>query len=390
MKCAPFIAAARLTSALTSTLTLSLTVGLCGTAHASGDFSALTALAQGAITGSTLATPLAGFELLVLQNGTPIYNQAFGTYSVGQLINADSATKTISAGVLMAEIERTPGFTLDTTIGSLLPFVTTPVKSAITVRQLFTHEGAFPSSGSSGALTNGSLTLQASAQLITNLSLLFTPGTKFSYGGEGIQVAGAAMEVAGGKSFVNLYNDLIGNPLQLTHTSWALASTTNPRVAGGLETTAADYGRFMDMLLNGGVDRVTGVRVLSKASVDEMLKLQVDPSVPLRVSPTGNTRYGIGVWLDQLDNFGPKVDALALGARGFNSWIDEANGLTFVFATEAMALGGDLKAVMDLSSKMHAAVLSAVPEPVTWALWGAGVAALALRIRRQALGAQAA
>jgi len=356
--------------------------------HAEPDFAALTTLAQGAISGATLTTPLSGFEVLVLQNGVPIYNQAFGSWTRGQRGNVDSATKTMTGAPLMALTEGSSGLTLDSKLSTYLPSLSTPVKSTITVRQAFTHLAGFPASGSTNALTDPNISLQTSASRIAGLGLLFTPGTRFSYGGEGMQLAGAAMEVAAGKPFADMFRDLITAPLHLNDTSFVLASATNPRVAGGLESTVNDYGRFMDVLLNGGVDRATGTRVLTSASVAEMMRNQVDASVPIRISPTRNTRYGIGIWLDQLGNFGPTVDALAVGARGWNSWIDEAQGLVFVFGTDRMALGGDLGDVLNLSSQMHAAIRSAVPEPESWALLSLGLLAVAAGAARRRAAVQ--
>lgn len=139
----------------------------------------------------------------------------------------------------------------------------------------------------------------------------------------------------------------------------SLASDRNPRVAGGIESTATDYARFMDMLLNSGVDRVSGATVLSAESVDEMLTRQTSDDQGIVNSPADNNHYGIGVWLDQLEQAGPTVDALAAGARGFHSWIDKSYGLVFTFATETTVFSN----VEVLSSMMHLSVLEAVATP---------------------------
>jgi hypothetical protein len=76
-------------------------------------------------------------------------------------------------------------------------------------------------------------------------------------------------------------------------------------------------------------------------------------------SPAGNNRYGIGVWLDQLDQEGPPVDALAAGARGFHSWIDVEHELVFTFATELTVFSN----VEVLSSLMHHSILQAMSPP---------------------------
>jgi hypothetical protein len=174
-----------------------------------------------------------------------------------------------------------------------------------------------------------------------------------------MQAAGAAAEVATGQDYIDVFADRITTPLEMTNTQFVLASDSNPRVAGGIESTATDFGRFMDMLLNDGVDRATGTRVLTAASVAEMLTRQTSDDQIIVNSPADNNRYGIGVWVDQLVQAGPPVDALAAGARGFHSWIDKNYGLVMTFATEETSFSN----VEVLSSMMHLAILQAVAQP---------------------------
>ncbi|HEY1068193.1 MAG TPA: serine hydrolase domain-containing protein, partial [Pirellulales bacterium] len=179
----------------------------------------------------------------------------------------------------------------------------------------------------------------------------------FSYGGLSMQVAGAVAEVATGEQFIDLFAERIAEPLGMANTSFVIASDTNPRVAGGVESTASDYSRFMDMLANDGVDRVTGTRILTSAAVNEMLTRQTNDGQPIANSPADNNYYGVGVWVNQLTQAGPPVEALAAGARGFHSWIDQQNDLVFTFATDLSHFAN----VEVLSSMMHAEILSAVP-----------------------------
>lgn len=124
-----------------------------------------------------------------------------------------------------------------------------------------------------------------------------------------MQVAGAAAEVATGQDYVDLFAEQLTTPLGMTNTKFVIASDTNPRIAGGVESTASDYSRFMDMLANDGVDRVTGVRMLSSAAVNEMLTRQTNDGQPTANSPADNNYYGVGVWVNQLTQAGPPVEA---------------------------------------------------------------------------------
>ncbi|NOZ39590.1 MAG: beta-lactamase family protein [Planctomycetes bacterium] len=320
------------------------------------DFSALTTLAEGALVGENVDTAVPGFEIRLLQNGTTLYHQAFGDWLLDRPARVDSSTKTL-AGALMMSLAETgeSGFSLDSRLSDFLNEYDTPTFRDITVRQAFSHTGGFEGQGATSLiLANKNISLRQAAQWISFKPLTNGPqGSTFAYGGLSMQVAGAAAEVATGKRFVDLFANRMTTPLGMTSTQFVAASQDNPRVAGGVESTATDYARFMDMLLNDGVDRATGTRVLNADSVAEMLTRQTNDAQPIANSPTGNNRYGIGVWLDQYDQAAPAVDVLAAGARGFHSWIDDSQGLVFTFATD-LTTSSNLEL---LSSKMHAAIL---------------------------------
>jgi CubicO group peptidase (beta-lactamase class C family) len=332
------------------------------------DFTNLTALANGALTGQNVTQPVPGFEIRLLHHGELLYHQAFGDWSLDRPANCDSSSKTMSGALMMSLVDSGDSvFSLDSRLSDFLPEYDTPTLRDITIRQSFSH-----SSGLAGedvfstVLLNPFITLRQAAFQISQSPLdNGPPGSTFAYGGLSMQAAGAAAEVAASNSYIDLFNDRIATPLSLTHTQFVLASDSNPRVAGGIESTATDFARFMDMLLNDGVDRATGTRVLSEAAVAEMLTRQTTDAQPIANSPTGNNRYGIGIWLDQLGQSdhgplaGPGVDAIAGGARGFHAWIDQSAGLTFTFATDTTSFQNvDL-----LSSMMHAEILRVLALP---------------------------
>lgn len=323
------------------------------------DFSALVALAEGALQGDNVGQPVAGFEIRLLKKGAPIFHQAFGDWSINRPANADSSTKTLSGAVMMALVDSgDAGLSLDSHLSDFLPEYDVPGLRDIKIRQAFSHTSGIAGDEGSLILLNPNITLRQAATLISQKPLAYgPPGSTFAYGGLSMQAAGAAAEVASGQAYVDLFAERIAGPLHLENTQFVLASDQNPRVAGGIEATAADFGRFMDMLQNGGVDRASAVRVLSTNSVNEMFRRQTSDDQLIAGSPTDNNRYGIGVWLDQLGQAGPTVDVLAAGARGFHSWIDRPNGLVFTFATDSTNFGN----IEVLSSMMHREILRAVP-----------------------------
>jgi CubicO group peptidase (beta-lactamase class C family) len=327
-------------------------------AQAAYDFSELTALANGALAGQNVGTPVSGFEIRLLKHGVPIYHQVFGDWSLNRPANVDSSTKTLSGALLMSIADSgNGGFSLDSHLADFLPEYNVPGFRDITIRQAFSHTSGIAGDEQALVLYQKNITLRQAAAIIKQTPLAFTPGSTFSYGGLSMQVAGAAAEVAAGERYIDLFAERIAEPLGMTNTSFVIASDTNPRVAGGVESTASDYSRFMDMLANDGVDRATGVRILSSAAVNEMLTRQTNDGQPVNNSPADNNYYGVGIWVNQLVQAGPPVEAMAAGARGFHSWIDQKNDLVFTFATDLSHFAN----VEVLSSMMHAAILDAVP-----------------------------
>jgi CubicO group peptidase (beta-lactamase class C family) len=330
---------------------------LCAaSARAGVNLDALTLLARGATQGQNVGSAVQGFDVRVLRDGVPIYHQAFGNWSLNQLANIDSSSKTLSGALLMSVTENsTQPVSLDTRLSDFIPAFNDE-KQAITLRQAFSHMSGLP--GNSTALANTGISLQQAAQLIAGQPLTNGPaGSKFAYGGASMQAAGAVVELAGGASWNTLFAQRIAGPLGLTQTRYTLASPGNPRIAGGIESTAGEVGVFMESLRRGGI-APSGARILSQRSVDAMLTQQAPVGVQIVNSPTDNARYGVGVWLEQGTN--GELDALAAGARGFHSWIDFDERLVFVFGTDTTAFGN----VEGLSDLMHTAITTALANPV--------------------------
>ncbi|QDS97019.1 serine hydrolase [Adhaeretor mobilis] len=320
------------------------------------DFDELTALANGALLGQHVEEAVPGFEIQLMREGEVLYHHAFGDWSLDRVAEANSSTKNVTGAVMMSIAQSGEGnFSLDSRLSDFLPSFDQPSYRDITIRQAFSHSSGLGALDFTGILENDSITLQQAAEQISQKPLVNgPPGSQFSYGGLSMQAAGAAAEVATGQSFVDLLAERITGPLEMENTRFVIASASNPRIAGGLESTASDFSRFMDMVMNDGVDRATGTRLLSESSVAEMLTRQTSELQPVNYSPAGNNRYGIGVWLDQLDQAGPAVDVLAGGAKGFHSWIDKEHDLVFTFATDQTSFAN----VELLSSMMHESILT--------------------------------
>jgi CubicO group peptidase (beta-lactamase class C family) len=152
------------------------------------------------------------------------------------------------------------------------------------------------------------------------LVILFEPGSRFSYSGEGIALLQMVIEQLTGSDL----EALIFRPLGMKHTSyvWQDAFEVNHAVphdeyerpkrvrkrreaeaAGSLQSTAADYARFLVALLNPGP--------ASPALVDSMLT----PQIAIR----SERMFGPGAWRDSDEEAGAPDLSWALGWGVFDS-----------------------------------------------------------------------
>lgn len=310
---------------------------------------------------------LDGASLWVSHNGQPVLTRHYGGYSDATRIPIASASKWVSALVLARLVERGT-LRWDSTVGEWWP--TAPAdKRAITLAQLFSHTSGLPGD-ESGCIANALTTLQACAAQILAGPMIAAPGSTFAYGGLSMQVAGAMAERATGLGWDVLFARELTTPLALTATDFGLNSTApglvvvpNPRIAGGIRSTLADYRKLMAMWQADGVIREgpnAGQRYLAVATIRAMqrdhaagtVKRDVPP-VPQQLDAWG---YGFGYWLLPTTRAGAPVVESSPGAFGFQGWVDGAAGIAGVFmvqdantrmAPEAEAVQADLARLLD-------------------------------------------
>ena len=181
-----------------------------------------------------------------------------------------------------------------------------PARNAMTIENLLTHESGliqaiFSPNSELGQMyaseLRGDLTAQELAARIGALPLYFEPGTAWHYG-HSTDVLGAVLEVAGGKTLDVVLQERIFDPLGMDDTYFwvpkresfriaepihgaAMTDNTVPRRmlsgGGGLNSTAEDYLRFAEMLLNSGEYR--GERIIEEATLEQMLEPKIGDSI---------------------------------------------------------------------------------------------------------------
>lgn len=279
---------------------------------------------------------------LIHVNGKTVYSKSFGGYTGSTRKLIASCSKWLSGAALMTLVDEGK-LSLDDTVGKFLPIFTTYKKGSITIRQLFSHTSGFPGDSPQGYEGNYTLTLaQCADSIAKNVALINTPGTKFYYGGVSMQVAGRICEVVSGKSWSDFFAAKITGPCGMASTDFSPLNP-NAQIAGGAFSTADDYLKFLDMIMNNGVT-ASGTRVLSTAAIAAMEQSEIG-SATVAYSPYPmvwlNTSgfYGIGNWRDLTAAGDVLVEDSSPGKFGSHPWVNRGKKLTGIIFTYLPAGG---------------------------------------------------
>lgn len=232
------------------------------------------------------------------------------------------------------------------------------------------------------AVLDDDSTLQEMAEKLSALPLLYQPGTSFNYS-VSTDLLGHIVEVVSGQQLDEFFEQRVFQPLDMRDTGFHVASEKVDRFAnnygpaipgrgltvidsasnskylkprklysggGGLASTARDYMRFCQMLLNKG--ELEDERLLKASTVEEMTKNQL----PAGAYPVtlGGSRDGVGFGLGfsvvveitdwtqwcHVDEYGWG------GAASTHYWISPRDDLAVVVLTQYMPFSFQLESTV--------------------------------------------
>jgi CubicO group peptidase (beta-lactamase class C family) len=129
--------------------------------------------------------------------------------------------------------------------------------------------------------------------------------------------------------------------IELDDTNYPIAGAKTYFSGGaGLSSTALDYARFIQMLLNEG--ELEGTRILSRKTVELMRTPRVDWDGDDR--PDFGLGFAVVNGLDTLGELG-SVDAYSWGGAFYTSfWIDPRENIIGVFMSQGRPIDSDIDA----------------------------------------------
>jgi len=288
-------------------------------------------------------------------NDAQVFKLELGTFRASTNIAVASASKWISAMVLFELIDRGM-LTLDSTTGAVLGW--TGPNAGITLRQLLSF--------TSGLEPDPMCTrqpLRTLAQCVDDIRtapVVADAGTRYDYGSAHLHVAARMAEVVSGKTWDQLFDEVLRQPLQLStnvrYYTFPMQSTgmQNPLVAGGLRATTDEYAKLLALEFHKGV---LGPVSVGTTALFDAQAIEPYPNVVIGNTPVGALglpyRYGLSAWLECTTPATGCARISSPGAFGFTPWVDRANGY---YAIVAMEEGGLTTGVVGFSVRLAVAV----------------------------------
>lgn len=293
---------------------------------------------------------LPGAALIVGLAGRETYRGSAGEIGVQTRVPVASASKWVSAAVIMKLVEA-QRLDLDRPLADYLPDLPAHWRK-VTPRQLLSFTAGV-AEGHAFEASPETPNRKVYEQLAQK-PLHGAPGAEFTYGGITLQIAGHLAEQVGGLSWNELFTSQVAAPAGMTasfygHPLWHRdgAVQSSPNVAAGLHTTAEDYFRFLTALLPTDSGAAP---LLSPASIQEM-ETDYTRGLPQNFRPPAvlpDWSYGLGLWCERRRER-QCLTVSSAGAYGTFPWIDRETGSYGVLVTV-----GQIRPVMPFALHLRA------------------------------------
>ncbi len=341
-----------------------------------------------------------GMVCLIARHGKIAYYKSFGKMDIeantamhnNAMFRIASMSKAVTSVAIMTLYEEAK-FLLTDPLSKYIPefknpkvvtlspqgdTILVPAKSEITIRQLLNHTSGityggglqgkyYKEAGMTVGLTPTAGTLKQKIIALASLPLISHPGEEFRYG-MSTDVLGYLIEILSGKSLDEFLRQRIFEPLKMNDTYFSLSKEKYARLAtlykmkngklekttgyfqypqtqnyfaggAGLVSTAFDYSRFAQMLLNKG--SLDGKRIVSRKTIE----LMSSNSIGSLFIHTGSKHNGImgdkfGLGFGIRTERGVFDELESLGSFGWDGafytrfWVDPKEDLLGIFLSQ--------------------------------------------------------
>jgi len=229
-----------------------------------------------------------GDAFLVMKDGNSIFEEYQNGYQSSQLHMLASGSKSFSCAIAVAAIS--DGFLeFEEEVGNVITeWKSDSVKSTITYRQLLNLTSGLPPGES--PLRGGRPASETRTSDAISADFIFEPGTDFIYGQYNYQVFTEAIhrkliELGMNEDPADYLERKVLNPIGYTNLVWIRDFDGLPYLAGGGFSTAQDWIKYGELILNNGNWR--GNQILESGLLEECF-------VPEDI----NGAYGLTFWMN--------------------------------------------------------------------------------------------
>jgi CubicO group peptidase (beta-lactamase class C family) len=350
------------------------------------------------------AKEIPGIVAIAASGNDVLYQGAFGKRDLSKpdAMTGDSVfwiasmTKAVTSAGAMQLVEQGK-LSLDAPIGSLLPDLAKPqvlegfdakgepklrpAKSAITLRQLMTHTAGFAYNMWNGDLAvylekTGTPAITTCQNAALKTPIMTDPGTRWEYG-TNIDFVGKAVEAVSGKRLDAYLRDNLFAPLGMGDTAFKISDNMRKRLVGmhargeggqlaaipfeleqepefhmgggGLYSTAGDYIKFTQMILNKGrgnrnqVLKAETVAMMGQNQMGDLNMTRLATAAPIYTNdvdlyPDQVKKWGLSFMINTAKTAeGRSPGSLAwAGLANTYYWIDPARDVTGVILMQLL------------------------------------------------------
>jgi len=265
-------------------------------------------------------------DTVIYQKDTKQFSATRGQAPIGY------SSQLLTVALVMALVDEGK-ISLDDKVSQYLPIFTKYGKNYITLRHCLTHFTGIQAANS-GALKLVEKKRFASLEEEVNnyaaKEIQTNPGTEFRYSKIGLGIAARILEIVSKKKFDMLAQQRLFRPLGMRQTTFSMLDGSAIDPSAGARSTAADYIRFLTMLLNNGLYK--GQRILSEAAVKELRQIQTAPqSIKGNPQLTAGYAYTVGTWAPEQRPGGKEASSLAAPSFGGTvPVVDFCRGYAFI------------------------------------------------------------
>lgn len=238
------------------------------------------------------------FSVALLSADSTLYQKTIGDITNIKTPSPIGASSQWLTTALILQLADEGKLSLDDPVSKYLPIFELYRRNYVTIRHCLTHQTGLGTEGfrllSLFEKTKFS-SLEDAVSDIVKKEIHANAGEQFRYSNYGFVVAARVAEVVSKKKFDQLIRTKLFVPMGLHNTSFTTDDGSAPNPSGGAKSTVGDYGKFLQMLLNGG--KAGDKQILSAAAIEEMRKVSVStPQIKGAPKVDEGFAFTLGAW----------------------------------------------------------------------------------------------